>query len=337
MKNRPQAALILGEELVVLRDGRGRNGVLARHCSHRGASLEYARVLERGIQCCYHGWHFDIDGRILATPGEPARSTRSTRCVIGNEISRPLDEDTVRLLRSRMHEHGLLLFRNQQLDEEQQVRFALYFGRISKQGAIQRTAPAATYVSNVRDDGTFGKGELGFHSDQCYYAHPMKAIMLYGVEVPVRGGETLFANTAEVVRSLPPDLRAELAATKVRHEFDYGALEYGAQKMKQVEALKVAAEHPIVARHPWSDQMVLMANAATAVGVVGATPERSREIIRMLAARVADPAHVYRHKWEKGDLILWDNLLLQHARSHFDASERRTLRRCAIGNEQEES
>ena len=70
----PVAIRILGEDLVVIRDRGGRVGLLHRHWAHRRASLEYGRIEERGIRCCYHGWHIDVDGTILETPGEPAGS-----------------------------------------------------------------------------------------------------------------------------------------------------------------------------------------------------------------------------------------------------------------------
>jgi nitrite reductase/ring-hydroxylating ferredoxin subunit len=75
LKDLPLALVIMGEELVAFRDGSGRVGVLHRHCAHRGASLEFGRIDERGIRCCYHGWHYDIDGTILDTPGEPPNSS----------------------------------------------------------------------------------------------------------------------------------------------------------------------------------------------------------------------------------------------------------------------
>jgi len=65
---------LLGEELVLFRDLSGRTGLLHKHCCHRRASLEYGIRAERGIRCCYHGWLFDIDGRVLETPGEPETS-----------------------------------------------------------------------------------------------------------------------------------------------------------------------------------------------------------------------------------------------------------------------
>lgn len=79
----PLAVRILGEDLVLFRDGRGRYGLLNRHCSHRGASLEYGIVMEQGISCCYHGWTYDVDGTVLDTPGEPAGSPLKDEVVHG--------------------------------------------------------------------------------------------------------------------------------------------------------------------------------------------------------------------------------------------------------------
>jgi nitrite reductase/ring-hydroxylating ferredoxin subunit len=73
-RDTPVALRILGEDLVLFRDKSGAVGLLHRHCSHRGTSLEYGIIEEHGIRCCYHGWKFDVDGRILDTPGEPATS-----------------------------------------------------------------------------------------------------------------------------------------------------------------------------------------------------------------------------------------------------------------------
>jgi nitrite reductase/ring-hydroxylating ferredoxin subunit len=70
----PIAVRLLGEDLVVFRDKSGRLGLLHKHCIHRGVSLEFGIIAERGIRCCYHGWHFDVDGTILATPAEPESS-----------------------------------------------------------------------------------------------------------------------------------------------------------------------------------------------------------------------------------------------------------------------
>jgi phenylpropionate dioxygenase-like ring-hydroxylating dioxygenase large terminal subunit len=83
LKDLPLAVKVLGEELVVFRDGSGAVGLLERHCPHRGSSLEFGLVGARGIRCCYHGWLFDVDGTILETPGEPAISTLKDRLFHG--------------------------------------------------------------------------------------------------------------------------------------------------------------------------------------------------------------------------------------------------------------
>ena len=74
LRDLPVAIRILGEDLVVFRDGEGRAGLLERYCSHRNTSLEFGKIEARGLRCCYHGWHYDIDGRILDMPGEPVGS-----------------------------------------------------------------------------------------------------------------------------------------------------------------------------------------------------------------------------------------------------------------------
>lgn len=83
LEDLPVAVRILGEDLVIFRDGGGRVGLLHRYCAHRRASLEYGRIEERGIRCCYHGWHYDVDGSILETPGEPENSPLKNRVCQG--------------------------------------------------------------------------------------------------------------------------------------------------------------------------------------------------------------------------------------------------------------
>src|SRR5205823_1476662 len=73
-KGRPVRTRLLGEDLVLFRDGNGRLGLLGLHCSHRGTSLEFGRVEDRGIRCCYHGWLYDVRGRCLEQPAEPEDS-----------------------------------------------------------------------------------------------------------------------------------------------------------------------------------------------------------------------------------------------------------------------
>ena len=83
LKDLPQRIRILGEDLVIFRDGSGNTGLMELHCPHRGTSLEFGMVSEQGLRCCYHGWLIGVDGRILETPGEPADSTLKDRLCHG--------------------------------------------------------------------------------------------------------------------------------------------------------------------------------------------------------------------------------------------------------------
>ena len=83
VKELPVAVRVMGEDLVLFRDRKGRLGLLELHCAHRGTSLEYGQVEEEGIRCCYHGWLYRVDGAILDTPGEPPESTFKDRLCQG--------------------------------------------------------------------------------------------------------------------------------------------------------------------------------------------------------------------------------------------------------------
>ena len=102
LKDLPVAIRILGEDLVLFRDRSGQIGLLELHCSHRGTSLGFGQIEERGIRCCYHAWHYDVDGKLLETPGEPAESTLKDRLYHGAYPPPPPPPPT--------HEHGGLVF-----------------------------------------------------------------------------------------------------------------------------------------------------------------------------------------------------------------------------------
>ena len=260
----------------------------------------------------------------------------------GVDLAQPLDDAQKDALEQALYRHGMILFRNVQLDEAQQLRLALRFGRISKLGAFFKQAPDIIYVSNDREDGILGEYELGYHADKFYWQYPLKSAMLYAITVPAQGGETLFANTSHVARTMDPALKARLAKLTVRHEFSY-RIAYGSANA-YVSSTKLAesdldrierADHPVIARHPWSDAEYITINTRSAKRILGVDEAESRAIIDEVNALIDQPQNVYRHTWKTGDLIFWDNYLLQHARTPFASSEKRTLRRCQIAHELE--
>lgn len=250
--------------------------------------------------------------------------------VKGIDLREPLAPEMVRFLKDRLHNTGFLLFRGQQLDELQQLRFALSFGRICRTGPFQASlAKGFCYVSNVREDGAFGRGELRFHQDQTSFKYMVQAAMLYGVEVPGQGGETLFSNTAYVLKQMPADFRQEIMGYQMRHEVDYAGFDFG----RPVETTKFNWVHDIVMEHPWSDQQIINSNVNSGKEIIGKSAEQTRAIAERIESFIADETVLYRHRWQQGDLVFWDNYLCQHARAPYDESnERRTLRRCVLAH-----
>lgn len=255
--------------------------------------------------------------------------------VQGVDTSRPLAPRMQELLRGALATRGLLLFRDQNLTEDQQISFACVFGKISRQGPLQGISSDATYVSNVRKDGAFGDVELHFHSDQAYFEFPMKAIMLYGIEVPTAGGETLFSSAAAARAAMSPDMLQRIGNQRVQNRFDYGRIVLNDEHHNRLASHAEEFWHPVLAIHADSGLPIHMVNQDHSKRFDTSTAEESEQLIAAINDLMMRPEQGYRHRWSKGDLVIWDNTLLHHARTPFAASERRTLRRCAIGHENE--
>jgi len=264
-------------------------------------------------------------------------TTQPLSAALGVEIEnldagQPFDSGTAEDLRRLYREHRLLLLRDQQLDEDAQLRFAELFGPVSRRAPAMRRAKAA-YVSNERKDGILGDGELFFHSDNTFFRDPLKAIVLYALEVPAVGGDTLFADCAAAYAKLDPATKARLEGLTTYQLFDYSSPDY-AQRSREEGTPEDAprAVHPLVWHDPESGTPVLFLSEHTTVRINELPRDEGEALIAELRAAIADPAIGYRHRWRAGDLLVWDNVVLQHAREPFDPSARRTLRRVPIGD-----
>lgn len=249
--------------------------------------------------------------------------------VQGLDLREAIDADTADVLRALLRRHHLLLVRDQRLEEASQVRFAELFGPISHRGAWMRTRDVA-HVSNVRPDGVLGSGEMQFHADHTFFKRPLKALALYAVEVPKRGGDTLFANCILAYRNLPAVLKRRVAHLSSVQLFEYGG-EYNTRvRLADASPNALRAEHPLVIEDPDSGEPVLFVHQLTTAAIPGLDDDQTETLLAELVPYVADPAVGYRHAWRAGDLVLWNNMTLQHARTYFDANEPRTLRRTPI-------
>ena len=249
--------------------------------------------------------------------------------VAGLDVAGPIAPAMAEALRDLLRRHHLLLLRGPVLDEATQVRFARVFGPISHRGAWMKTRDAAL-VSNTAPDGVLGQGEMLFHADHTFFRRPLKALALHALEVPRAGGDTLFANCILAYRDLPEALKARLAGRTSVQLFEYGG-EYNRRvPLARASAAALRATHPLVLPDPDSGAPILFAHPLTTAAISGLEDDETQALLDELAPYIADPAIGYRHAWRVGDLVVWNNLTLQHARTAFDPTERRTLRRTPI-------
>lgn len=256
--------------------------------------------------------------------------------IAGLDLARPLADGTAQALRRAFADHRLLLLRDQALDQAAQVCFATLFGPVSHRGAFMKEVDAS-HVSNARPDGILGSGVLHFHSDHTFFRHPLKAICLHAIEVPSSGGDTLFADVLAAWDRLPATLKARIADLSSLQLFDYTG-DYNRRTLaRDAPADAPRCWHPLVRVDPDSGRNVLFAHAHTTAAISGLGDDEADALMEELAGYIADPAIGYRHVWRTGDVLLWNNIALQHARTDFDPREKRTLRRVPIAVSQAEA
>ena len=239
--------------------------------------------------------------------------------------------DLQRSVRDAWLEHSLVLVRGQDLDVGEHKRFVEWFGPISTAGYAAASDRSEKYISNTRDEGVAREGSLLKHQDFCFYETLLPGLSLYAEEVPSSGGETIFASTQLAYERLPDELKQRIDGLHARHVYDYGN-DRGTQRFRIAAAPKApTATHDIVLSHPATDRPLLFVNELMTDSVVELADPESEELLRELWSYLDDDAVRYEHRWEVGDLIVWDNLALQHGRRDFPEGERRSLRRFQIG------
>lgn len=197
--------------------------------------------------------------------------------------------------------------------------------------------PEIYVVSNIKDAagapiGALGDGEATWHTDMSYLAMPPLASMLVAREIPASGGSTWFCDMIGAARSLPADLRARAAALEVKHDGTYNS---GGYLRKGVAATDdpVAAPgtlHPALIRIPESGEAALYLGRRRLAYIPGLSREDSDALLDQLWSYATAEARIYRHQWQLGDLVVWDNRTTMHRRDPFPPTERRRMHRTQI-------
>jgi alpha-ketoglutarate-dependent taurine dioxygenase len=254
--------------------------------------------------------------------------------IVGVDLRDTIGDALAKDMLDAWHQHLVILLRGQQLTEDDQVRFAERFGPPAKIHTKQfvRSHPAVMLISNVRENGqpigALPDGEMQFHTDQCHQEIPAKASMLYAIEVPSVGGNTLFANAYLAYETLPADIKRRIEGRKALNAYDYDT----AATIRKADVPDGAPcfAHPVVRSHPATGRKALYVNRLMTRRIEGLDPKESEELLTVLFDHQEQPQFIYEHVWRPGDILMWDNRCTLHARTDFSAGERRLLRRVTI-------
>ena len=262
--------------------------------------------------------------------------------VRGVDLRQPLERSAVDAIRDAWQKHIVLLFRDQDLSPEAQIAFTERFGVIgsrsrpvARRGAEEALDSRLMLISNIRRDGepigSLPDGEMFFHHDGCHAAEPYWGTFLYAIEVPAQGGNTCFANMCRAYDMLPADLQTRIGGLRALHAYDYGVTE----RLNPDADFSAVPHHvhPVVIRHPQTGRPALYVNRLMTVRIVGLPVAESNDLLDRLFAAGECRDNVYEHVWRPGDLVMWDNFSSMHARTDFPSTERRLMRRCAVGRQ----
>jgi len=256
----------------------------------------------------------------------------------GVDLSQELDDDTIGLIRQAWFDHTVLVFRGQDISENQQLRFAGYFGTVAERviapdGASKPAGPEWTNMLLITDKvddsgdalGALGHGELLFHSDKAYIESPHRGSFLYGVQVPLEGGHTKFASLYAAYDNLSDEWKARFADTFVMHGYDYN----GNKLDPDADFSNILHfRQPMFFVNPDTGRKGLFVARMTAMRIENLEREESIDILERIFKITEDPAIIYEHVWQPGDLVMWDNWSCLHARTDWPDDQHRALRRC---------
>lgn len=258
--------------------------------------------------------------------------------VRGIDISRDLDSGDIGAIRDAWHRYHILLFRGLDLTPEQHIAFSRQFGELDTHDATPFDRlddhPEILEVTNKPKDGkpseTRNTGR-NWHSDYAYTNRPSAGSMLYCAEKPETGGDTMFCNMVRAYDRLSPKMKSMMEALHCVFDFSLVGRQ-NSEKTAELALLNPPIAHPAVRVHPGSGLKALYVSERVS-HFDGMTPEESRPLIRFLCDHATGHENVYRHRWQVGDLMLWDNRTTMHiALADFDpARPRRMLRTTLLG------
>jgi taurine dioxygenase len=264
---------------------------------------------------------------------------------IGFDLAQDIDDPTFREIERIFHDNIVVVFRGQQLTNERHIEFSSRFGELEVhivKKYLLAGFPQILLISNVRDEAGehIGLADAGFtwHTDTSYRRRPSRCSLLYAKEVPYRDGEplgdTVFANTIAAYEALPKSMKQRIDGLKAIHR--YSARRRVADSARPKLTAEQLAEtpdiaHPIVRTHPHTGRKSLYVTAGECAGIKGMPEDEAVDLIAQLDAHCVRPEFLYRHKWQAGDLLMWDNATSMHlAICDYALPQRRLMHRTTV-------
>ncbi|MFN3892150.1 MAG: TauD/TfdA dioxygenase family protein [Beijerinckiaceae bacterium] len=257
----------------------------------------------------------------------------------GVDLSKPVDTQTQKAIYQAWLEHIVIVFRGQKLTQEDHMRATKMFGEPGhihrppkyRPAGFDRVLPGIMFISNIRENGepigALPDGEMMFHHDTIHADFPDKGTLLYSIEIPSEGGNTLFASGYAAYETMDPELRAKIEGRNAQHHYNYGSTKKGDGKGTEAFA---RAQHPAVRTHEETGRRAVYVNRLMTVGLEGMSDEEAASILNDVFDHAEKPEFVYSHEWQVGDLLLWDNRCSTHARTDFPSTERRLMLRTTV-------
>lgn len=264
--------------------------------------------------------------------------------VVQNIDLKEVDGILYKKIRAALVDNLVLLFRNQQLREEELVTFSRLFGQLDlappQENGLQAVdgLPEIMIISNVKENGipigSLGDGEAIWHSDMNYAEVPPLGSALYSLEVPNEGGNTGFCNMYKALDALPSNLRKQLEGKSIKHDASMTSGGYLRDGMDEVTDVSKCpgAVHPAIRTHPESGGEVLYLGRRLNAYIIGMPIEESETLLDEIWQYTTLEGHTWHHEWRAGDLVLWDNRAVMHRRDSFDPGQRRIMLRTQIAN-----
>lgn len=255
------------------------------------------------------------------------------------DLSRPMSETAFRPIRSAFHDHAVLVVHDQRLGKKALADFSRHFGPLLIHVLNQylvADVPEVMRLSNTDESGKriiFRNGAEAWHTDLSFTARPSLATLLYGEAIPPEGGDTLFCDAAAAYEALDDSMKRRIADLKAVHSFSrYQAHRFAERPLTDEQRAQTPdVAHPVVRIHPETGRKALFLGDDVISHVEGMDRIEGKALMDDLLRHATDDRFCYRHRWRRGDLVVYDNRCTLHRATGYDENAyERTLLRTSV-------